>query len=433
MKVSIFGLGYVGCVTAACLVRDGHEVWGVDVNAEKVERVGRGDSPIIEPGLTELLQAAAASGRLHTVTDAAIAIAATEASLISVGTPVAPGGGHDLTHVDTVCRQIAEAIAAKAAAHVVILRSTVPPGTTRRCAAALQAIAGSTPVHVAFNPEFLREGAALRDYDEPPYTVIGTDDPAAERAVRQLYASVQATVIVTDPEVAETVKDVANIWHATKIAFANEIGRISRAWGIDGRTVMDLIMQDTKLNISPVYLKPGFAYGGSCLPKDLASMLHGARERGVSLPLLEGVQASNLVQIDHAARLILASGVKDLVFMGLAFKPGTDDLRESPAVSLVKRLLGEGCRIRIYDRAVAKARLLGTNLAYIRAHLPHLEDLLVDDPAPALAAAPGVVIVHRSVDFIDRLAATPEGTHLFDLAGLYDTPPAGRIYHGICW
>lgn len=433
MKVSIFGLGYVGCVTAACLVRDGHEVWGVDVNAEKVERVGRGDSPIIEPGLSELLQAAAASGRLHALTDATHAVDATEASLISVGTPLAPGSGHDLTHVDTVCRQIAEAVAAKGCAHVVILRSTVPPGTSRRCVAAMQAVTGNVPVHLAFNPEFLREGAALRDYDEPPYTVIGTEDTKAERAVRELYASVQAPVVVTSPEVAETVKDVANIWHATKIAFANEIGRMARAWDLDGRIVMDLITQDTKLNVSPAYLKPGFAYGGSCLPKDLASMLHDARERGVSLPLLEGVQSSNAVQVDHAAQLILSTGVKELVFMGLAFKPGTDDLRESPAVTLVKRLLGEGCRLRIYDRDVARARLLGTNLTYIRAHLPHLEELLVEDAPSVLATAPGVVIVHRSADFIDLLSTVPNGTHLFDLAGLYDSPPAGRVYHGICW
>jgi GDP-mannose 6-dehydrogenase len=286
MDISIFGLGYVGTVSAACMARDGHKVIGVDVNRDKVAALAEGRSTIIEPDLDTLLEAGVREGRIVATTDVGEAVAASQVSLISVGTPPGEGGGPDLGYVEAVCREIGRAVRRKGTPHVVVLRSTVPPGTLRRCHALLQEEAGDAQVHSAFNPEFLREGSAVRDYVEPPYTIIGTDDEEAEAAVRELYAQVEAPIVVVEPEVAEMIKYTANAWHATKIAFANEVGRIAHAFGVDGRQVMDLIAQDTKLNVSPAYMKPGFAYGGSCLPKDLASIIHYAQRERVSTPLL---------------------------------------------------------------------------------------------------------------------------------------------------
>ena len=434
MKVSIFGLGYVGAVTAACLARDGHQVMGVDVSADKVARVTRGESPIVEDGLPELLAVGARSGRITATVDAVAAVAETEVSMISVGTPPDENGVPDLSYVERVCREIGAAVAAKRAAHVVVLRSTVPPGTTQRCVRIVADAAGDGgPVHVAFNPEFLREGSAIRDYDQPAYTVIGTDDAVAERAVRELYAAVDAPVHVVPPAVAEMVKYVANTWHATKIGFTNEVGRVAKAFGVDGRQVMQLIAADTKLNVSPVYMRPGFAYGGSCLPKDVNALLHYAAELHVTTPLISAVPVSNQVHIEQAAAAVLRHGRRRVAVLGLAFKPGTDDLRESPAVPLVKRLLGEGCEVRIYDRDVHTARLMGTNLAYIRAHIPHLEALLSDTVEDCLAWSEVVVVTYASDEFAKAICDGGQTRPVVDLAGLFTEPPAGCEYDGIAW
>ena len=292
---------------------------------------------------------------------------------------------------------------------MIVLRSTVPPGTLDRCRELFLAEGLDGHIHYAFNPEFLREGSAIGDYDNPPYTIIGTGDPVAETALRELYAGVSGPTLTVPPAVAELVKSVANAWHATKITFANEVGRLAQALGVDGGAVMDVIVQDTKLNLSAAYLMPGYAYGGSCLPKDTRGLIFQGREEGVALPLLESLPVSNRAQMDLAAEAVLERRPRRVLVCGLAFKNGTDDLRESPAVALVKRLIGEGCEVRIFDPDVRKSHLVGTNLAYIRDHVPHFEGLLVDDPAEWLAWADVAVITYDSPDFTAALARTAGG------------------------
>lgn len=433
MKVSIFGLGYVGAVTAACLARDGHEVIGVDVNPEKVALINAGETPIVEPQLDVLLAEGASTHRIRATTDSQKAVLESDVSLISVGTPPTERGEPDLSYVYNVCKEIGAAIRHKQAPHAVVLRSTVPPGTLERCTALLQEAAGDVAVHTAFNPEFLREGSAIRDYDLPPYTIIGTEDPAAEAAVREMYAKVDAPIITVKPAVAEMVKYVANTWHAAKVSFANEVGRVAKAFGVDGREVMNLIVQDTKLNLSPTYMRPGFAYGGSCLPKDLGSMLYYARSKDVPIPFLNSIPATNNLQIELAAQEVMRSHSRRIAIFGLAFKAGTDDLRESPAVLLVKRLLGEGCEVKIYDKAVQQARLMGTNLAYIQRNLPHFEGLLVAEPQQALAGAEMVVLTYSTPEFREVLKEVPKGTKILDLAGVFTETVKEWDYHGLAW
>jgi GDP-mannose 6-dehydrogenase len=433
MKVSIFGLGYVGTVTAACLARDGHEVIGVDVQPEKVRMLGEGRSSIIEPSLDGLLCSGVKAGRIGATTDVRAAVQGTEVSLISVGTPPDERGGPNLEFVFGVCREIGEAVAQKGAAHTVVLRSTVPPGTLARCLQVLSEGAAGVPVHGAFNPEFLREGSAVRDYDEPPYTIIGTRDPVAEEAVRQLYAAVDAPVVVVAPEEAEMVKYVANAWHATKIAFANEVGRVAKGFGVDGRRVMALIAQDTKLNVSPAYMRPGFAYGGSCLPKDLGAIIHYAQDKGVPTPLLCAVPASNQLMIRRAFERVMESGAQRVALLGLAFKANTDDLRESPSVPLVKQLLGEGKEVAIFDRAVNEAHLLGSNLSFIRRNLPHFESMMAPTADAALKGAELVVVSYASPEFREALERAPKGTRVLDLAGLFAEAPEGLSVDALCW
>jgi GDP-mannose 6-dehydrogenase len=433
MRVSIFGLGYVGVVTLACLARGGHDVIGVDVNPDKVEMVLAGRSPIIEPGLADLLREGVEGDRVRATTDATFAIAESDVSLIAVGTPSSDRGAMFLGHVHRVSREIGDAIAAKGVPHVLVLRSTVPPGTLADCAEIVTEHARGVDVAFAFNPEFLREGSAIADFDRPSLTIIGTTSERAEQAVRGLYSAVDAPVVIVAPEVSEMVKYVANCWHAAKIGFANEIGRAAKAFGVDGRLVMDIITRDTKLNVSPVYMKPGFAYGGSCLPKDGRALLFYGQEMGVELPILAALAPSNDAQIGAAADLVLAARPKRVAVFGLAFKANTDDLRESPAVPLVKRLLGEGCEIRIYAPDVNEARLMGTNLEYIREHIPHFERLLVDDGDDTAAWADTVVVTHPQEQFTRALDTAPAGRRVIDLAGVFAERPERFEYDGIAW
>jgi GDP-mannose 6-dehydrogenase len=432
VNISVFGLGYVGSVTAACLSRDGHSVVGVDANPDKAALIGAGKSPIIEPSLAELLEGGVKNKRLTATTNASAAVEATTLSMVSVGTPPGKNGNPDLEFVHHVCREIAEAVRKKGHPHVVVLRSTVPPGTLATCRNEMETIAGKKLLHVAFNPEFLREGSAIADYDAPPYTIIGTSDSVAEAAVREMYQRVPGPVLVVAPEVAELVKYVANSWHALKIGFANEVGRLARSFDVDGRQVMSLISQDTKLNISPAYLRPGFAFGGSCLPKDLSAITSIAQTRGVPVPLLNALHQSNQVQIDLAVADVLRGRPKRVAVFGLAFKPGTDDLRESPAVALVKRLIGEGCEVRIFDRDVHLSHLMGTNLAYIRATLPHFEAFLTKTPEEALAGADVVVLTYASAAFREPVTKHPN-VRVVDLAGTFAEPPPVRDYRGSAW
>ena len=418
MKISIFGLGYVGVVTAACLARDTYVVIGVDVNPNKVTLINNGKSPIVEPELENLLKQGIKAGSIQATIDAEAAILASDVSFISVGTPPILWGEPDLSYVFGVCKEIAIAAKRKASRHVVVLRSTVPPGTLEKCQNIFDEVTGKDLVHTAFNPEFLREGTAIKDYDCPPYTIIGTKSNFAETTLRKIYANLKAPILITKPEVSEMVKFVANTWHATKVSFANEIGRVSKAFGIDGREVMNVIVQDKKLNISPVYMRPGFAYGGSCLPKDLGALLYLARKMDVPVPLLDTIPITNVVQIDLAVQAVLNSKARRVAILGLAFKPNTDDLRESPTVILVKRLLGEGCEVKIYDKAVYKARQIGNNLAYIEQNLPHFKALLVASPQEAIEDADLVVATHKTNEFYQILEKASLNTQILDLAGV---------------
>jgi GDP-mannose 6-dehydrogenase len=440
MRVAIFGLGYVGTVCAACLARFGHEVIGVDVNDEKNVQISAGRSPIVEPGLEELIREAVEAGRLEATRDHTRAIEATELSLICVGTPSRRNGSLDTSHVEEVARDIGRALKGRKEPHTVVVRSTLLPGTTLSLVQpALEQESGlrcGEDLGLAYNPEFLRESSAVADFHDPPYTLVGGIDEASARAAAELYADLEAPLhLVTIPE-AEMAKYAANAFHATKIVFANEIAAFSHAAGVDGRRVMDLLVQDTRLNISPAYLRPGFAFGGSCLPKDVRALLHAGRQRDVELPLLQSVPESNEVQLRRGIELVQAQPGKRVGVLGLSFKAGTDDLRESPVVQLVETLVGKGYDVRIYDSNVNLARLLGTNRAYIEAVVPHLADLMVDDADQLLASCDTVVIGNDSPEFVELIAGV-DSQPVVDLVGLSlsesQREAIGERYLGIAW
>jgi len=435
MKVSVFGLGYVGVVTVACLARDGHTAIGVDVVADKVERVARGESPIVEAGLADLLAAGVAAGRISATTDAVAAVAQSEISMISVGTPPDDDGVPDLSYVERVCSQIGAAIAAKRRSHVVVMRSTVPPGTTERCLELISAAAGDRGlVHVAFNPEFLREGSAIRDYDHPAYTITGTEDPVAEQAVRDLFAAVDAPLHVVPPSVAEMVKYVANSWHAAKITFANEIGRVAKAFGVDGRVVMDLIARDAKLNVSPVYMRPGFAYGGSCLPKDVRALQQHARVLGVEVPVIDAIPRSNERQVNEAIQLIERTRRRRVGVLGLSFKAGTDDLRESPILRVIGALVGKGYSVLLHDPNLDMDKVLGANRRFVEDEVPYLPERLRQDLNQVVRASEVVVVANGAREYRGVGALLEPGQVLVDLVHAVD--PASLThgeYHGLVW
>jgi GDP-mannose 6-dehydrogenase len=440
MRVAIFGLGYVGTVCAACLARFGHEVIGVDVNDEKNAQISAGRSPIVEPGLEELIREAVEAGRLEATRDHTRAIEATELSLICVGTPSRRNGSLDTSHVEEVARDIGRALKGRKEPHTVVVRSTLLPGTTlslvRPALEQESALRCGEDLGLAYNPEFLRESSAVADFHDPPYTLVGGIDEGSARAAAELYADLEAPLhLVTIPE-AEMAKYAANAFHATKIVFANEIAAFSHAAGVDGRRVMDLLVQDTRLNISPAYLRPGFAFGGSCLPKDVRALLHAGRQRDVELPLLQSVPESNEVQLRRGIELVQAQPGKRVGVLGLSFKAGTDDLRESPVVQLVETLVGKGYDVRIYDGNVNLARLLGTNRAYIEAVVPHLADLMVDDADQLLASCDTVVIGNDSPEFAELIAGV-DSQPVVDLVGLSlsdsQREAMGERYLGIAW
>lgn len=404
MKISVFGLGYVGTVGAVCLARDGNYVMSVDVNPDKVAMVAHGRAPVVEPGLQNLLESAVKSRRLEATKSAYDAVMATDVSFIAVGTPSQPDGSLDVSVVLKVCDQIGAAVAAKGGQHVVVIRSTVAPGTTARCAEILRKHSNRSLISIAFNPEFLRESTAIKDYSTPAYTIIGTNDPEAERVLREIYATVSAPIIVTKPRVAETIKMVSNAWHATKVAFANEIGRLGSTLQFDAGEVMDILTQDTKLNTSSAYLRPGFAFGGSCLPKDLRAFTHVARTQNIELPLLSSLVPSNQAHINSALAEILATEKRRIGLVGLAFKQGTDDLRESPALELAEQLIGKGRDLRIFDPAVCEANLVGTNRRFMESKLPHLSRLLVSSAAELLEHAELLVVTQHNASVEEAIA-----------------------------
>lgn len=403
MKVSVFGLGYVGCVSAACLARDGHTVIGVDVNPQKVEMVNAGRSPVMEPGLDELMGEMVGSMRLRATLDSGMAVQGSDVSLICVGTPSNGNGSLDLRYVQRVCTEIGVALAAKEDYHVVVVRSTVLPGTVEeRLLPLLEQHSrkrGGVDFGVGMNPEFLREGKAIEDYYHPSHVVIGELDRRSGNAVQQLYQAVEAPVVRTGIKTAEMVKYANNAFHALKVTFANEIGNLSQSHGIDGREVMEIFCQDHRLNLSPAYLKPGFAFGGSCLPKDLRALLYSAKERDLDCPVLSAVLVSNYRQIQRGIELVERAGRKKIGVLGLSFKAGTDDVRESPVVPLVETLLGRGFQVSLYDEKVDPEKLIGANRSFLERELPHLASLMRPSIAEVLAEAEVVVIANGTAAF----------------------------------
>lgn len=399
--ISIFGLGYVGSVTAACLVSQGHRVVGVDSNRSKVETLDAGRSPILEPQLDELIVQGKKAGLLSATTDVHRAIAETDTSFISVGTPSLRNGKLDLSAIERVCEEIGEALAGKNGFHSVVVRSTVLPGTTASIITPiLEQASGKTAGRdfgVCFNPEFLREGSAVADFLQPTMTVLGSDHPATLDAVRELYAWAPGKLFATTTANAEMVKYVCNAFHALKVAFANEIGTLCNALSVDPAKVTEIFVSDDKLNISKAYLKPGFAFGGSCLPKDLRALTYSAKEHDLRVPLLESIMPSNVEHIERAVDTILSTEKKKIGILGLSFKPGTDDLRESPMVHLVKRLLGEGCEVRIWDPNVALGQLIGSNRQFIQDAIPHIGSLLRADAGEVVGHADVIVATTKDI------------------------------------
>jgi len=436
MKISIFGLGYVGCVSAACLAEAGHDVTGVDVNPTKVDMLNGGRSPVIEKDLEKLIGKGVKNGTLRAIASAGEAIKTSELSLICVGTPSNQNNSLNLDYVDKVCREIGAALKSKKENHLVCIRSTMVPGSTENhvIPSLEEGLGEKLParIQVAVNPEFLREGTAVRDYFEPPKTVVGAATPDAADHVVSLYKGIEAPVVKTTIATAEMVKYVDNVFHALKISFANEIGTLSKTLGVDGHEVMDIFASDTKLNISRAYLKPGFAFGGSCLPKDVRAILYKGRSEDQDLPLLSAILPSNDMQISRATRMIQESGKKPLTFLGLSFKPGTDDLRESPLVILIETFLGKGYDIRIYDENVSLARLVGANKAYIEKEIPHISNLMTSDLEEALQFGETIVVGHNDPRFADAVSGL-SGKTVIDLVRLFETPPEGMDYHGFNW
>ena len=404
-RVSVFGIGYVGCVSAACLARDGHRVLGVDVDPDKVAELNLGSAPIAEPGLPELVRAQVQAGNLRATQDVEEAVRTSEIGLITVGTPSDDQGDVSTRAVEQVVAAIGRALRPSDQGFTVVVRSTLLPGILEERLAPLLQEAAARPLgrglDLANNPEFLREGSAIGDYDDPPFVLIGTDNPRTAQAVLALYERIAAEHVVTDTRTAALVKYGCNAFHALKVAFANELGSLARSFGIDGAEIMGLLCRDRRLNISPAYLRPGFAFGGSCLPKDLRALTRYAERAALRLDLLASILPSNEDHLQRAVGLIQGAGHRKLGIIGLSFKPGTDDLRESPLVILVETLLARGFDIKILDPGISVSRLRGRNLAYIDRHLPHLAALLVEDPAELYRHASLLVLGSDVADGLD--------------------------------
>ena len=438
MNVSIFGLGYVGAVSLACLGRDGHQVTGVDIDDTKLELIRNGKSPIVESGILELVEEVVASGRIDVTNDAATAIANTELSFVCVGTPSLPNGDQDLRAMTRLAEQIGQALRDKDERHTVVIRSTVQPGTVENTVIPLleehSGKKAGEGFSVCFQPEFLREGSSIKDYDNPPMTVVGSADDAATAQLRELFGSLPCQFIVTDIRTAETLKYACNTYHALKISFANEIGRICQALGADSHRVMNLLCEDKQLNISRAYLRPGFAFGGSCLPKDLRALLYMAKRDDVDVPMLAALLPSNRIHVEHALDLVLARGERSVGVIGLSFKSGTDDLRESPMVTLVEMMIGKGLKLRIFDPEVRVSRLIGANKRYIDEAIPHIGDLMCDSVEEAFEDAGTVIVGLSDRDILEKVyELNRPGQYILDLVGMDDSERVRGDFQGICW
>jgi len=437
VKISIFGMGYVGTVSAGCLANDGHEVVGVDPVPTKVDLINAGQSPIIEEHIGELIAATVKSGKLRATCDQDRAVRETELSYVCVGTPSQTNGNLDLTYIRRVCEEIGKAIKHKSARHTVVIRSTILPGTMRRIVIpVLEEYSGKeagVDFGVCNNPEFLREGSAVKDYNAPPKTVFGESDRTSGDLLAALYAKLDAPLIRTDIETAEMVKYVDNSWHALKIGFANEIGNLCKSFSIDAHEVMKIFCQDKKLNISPAYLLPGFAFGGSCLPKDLRALAYQAKTHDLDLPIMTAILPSNELQVARGLQMITANGNKRVGILGFSFKAGTDDLRESPMIEIIERLIGKGYDLRIFDKNVNLASLVGANKDFILNRIPHISRLMVNGIDAVLSHAQTVVIGNKDTDFM----RVPERLHadqrLVDFVRITERRSENGKYDGICW
>jgi GDP-mannose 6-dehydrogenase len=437
MKICVMGLGYVGTVAAGCLAQGGHDVIGVDPEVRKVDLINAGKSPIIEKDIGEIIARQVAAGRLAASVDAIDAVRRSDLVLVCVGTPSRGNGDIELRYVRRVCEQIGTALRSHAGAPAVVMRSTMLPGTMRGVVIpTLEAASGrraGVEFGVCINPEFLREGSAVHDYAHPPKTVIGELNAASGELLADLYRYLQAPMIRTDIETAEMVKYADNAWHALKVGFANEIGNVCKGLDVDGHRVMDIFCQDTKLNLSPYYLKPGFAFGGSCLPKDLRALLYKAKTLDLSLPILSAILPSNEQQIERGVRAVIEQGKRKVGVLGFSFKAGTDDLRESPVVELTERLIGKGFDLRIYDGNVNLARLHGANRDFILNRVPHISRLMVANVDEVLLHAQTIVIGNSAPEFRDVPKRLGEHQSVIDLVRISDSRSVAGVYEGICW
>jgi GDP-mannose 6-dehydrogenase len=437
MKICVLGLGYVGAVSAGCLAKEGHEVIGVDPEPAKVDLINAGRSPIIEKDLGEIIAEQVAAGRLRATTALEDAVRHTDLAFVCVGTPSQPNGGIDLKFIRRVCEQIGRTLATHPGAPVIVMRSTMLPGTMRDVVIPILEKASGKKAGEEFglciNPEFLREGTAVHDYAHPPKTVIGEVNRASGDLLASLYAKTPGPMIRTDIETAEMVKYADNAWHALKVGFANEIGTLCKALGVDAHRVMEIFCQDQKLNLSPYYLKPGFAFGGSCLPKDLRALLYKAKTLDVGLPILSAVLPSNQLQIERGVQAVVEKANKKVGILGFSFKAGTDDLRESPIVELAERLIGKGYELRFYDRNVSLACLHGANRDYILNRIPHISRLMVPTVQDVLDHAQTIVIGNAAPEFADVPRRVKDGQTVIDFVRVCNSRTVLGVYEGLCW
>jgi GDP-mannose 6-dehydrogenase len=438
LRISVFGLGYVGCVSAACLAELGHTILGVDVSQTKVDMINAGRSPIVEPGVEKLIETSTASGKLKTTVNAVDAVMNSELSMVCVGTPGQANGSLDLGYIRSVCQEIGYALAQKTAFHVVVMRSTLLPGSIYGTVIpVLEEASGKKngeDFAVAINPEFLREGTAIQDFHNPPFTLLGVDDTRSKDILSEIYRPIKAAIYETGVREAEMVKYSCNCFHALKVTFANEIGQICKSLDIDSHQVMEIFCKDDKLNLSPYYLRPGFAFGGSCLPKDLRALSYKAKTLDLAVPMLASVMHSNDVQIEQAFQRVAEMGRKKVTLLGLSFKPGTDDLRESPMVTLAERLIGRGFDLRIYDREVELARLFGANRAYIENEIPHISKLMSGSLDECVSHGEVVIVAKKDAEYASAISSSSkDGQIVFDLARMDGLEKSVTQYHGLYW
>jgi GDP-mannose 6-dehydrogenase len=437
MEISVFGLGYVGTVSAACLAKEGHMVIGVDPVDIKVDMINRGETPIIEKQIGEIIESGVGNGRLKATTNVSEAVLNSRISFVCVGTPSQTNGDLDTRFVQRVCEHIGAQIKNKSARHVVVIRSTILPGTIKNIVIpALEASSGKIAGQdfgVCNNPEFLREGTAVYDFYNPPKTVIGETDVISGDLLASLYENLDSPVIRTSIEVAEMIKYVDNVWHALKVGFGNEMGNICKSLGVDSHEVMDIFVRDTKLNISPNYLKPGFAFGGSCLPKDVRALAYKGKSLDIDLPILNSILPSNDSHIKNGLRMVMEAGSKNIGFLGFSFKAGTDDLRESPVVEMIELLLGKGYEIKLYDKNVNLAVLIGANKDFIMNKIPHIAKLMVKTMEEVLEHAQTIIIGNNSFEFQDLMDRVRDDQQVIDLVRVVEDRNTNGTYNGICW